>query len=437
MAESDRRKEAHVVTLSRDNYTRWRIELETALRGHGLWWHASGVEERVDEPGQMAAGGRAAEHAALVKSFREWDEKDSKARTVIIRTLDDVTFSHVADCTSSKSILERIAELRDPKTTDVLMTGITAFFSETWHETDDISSFMARLATHAGKVNSCKSEKSQISDQFIMAKTLTSLPESYAHFTQSWNLMAKSDTTLTLFREKILAAERNMVSSQPSASDAGDALQASGSRTQWRRGNKSGRTGQSNKTDTTCHNCGKKGHWKAECRNRVEDKRSKGKADTGDGSACAATRLQISLSAFAASSPDSIIADSGASRHMTGNRFWFRSLKRLDKPETFLAASGEIQAHHCGDIDVETSVDGKKWTRRTWENVLYIPALSASLYSHDGQRGQRIRVLAQAETNDDNKKRETVYRRSQGWVVTQTLHSGREAGGNRFCSSND
>ena len=51
---------------------------------------------------------------------------------VIMRTLDDMTFSHVADCSSSKAILDRVAELRDPKTTDVLMAGLTAFFAEMW-----------------------------------------------------------------------------------------------------------------------------------------------------------------------------------------------------------------------------------------------------------------------------------------------------------------
>lgn len=66
---------------------------------------------------------------------------------------------------------------------------------------------------------------------------------------------------------------------------------------------------------------------------------------------------------------------------MTGQRSWFKSLRPLDKPLTFLAADGQIVAEHVGDIDVETSVNGEEWTRRTWEDVLYIPSLTASLYS--------------------------------------------------------
>lgn len=247
-------------------------------------------KKRVMDPGPLAPGGNAADHAAKVKSFREWDEKDSKARSIILRTLDDVTFSHVHDRDSAKAILDRIAELRDPKTTDVLMTGITGFFAETWHESDDVSSFMARLAIHAGKVNGCKSQHSQISDQFIMAKTLTSLPREYGHFAQSWNLIAKSDTKLTEFREKILAAERTMYSANASTSQSGDALQAAGSRSQSRK-RTSGPSGEMNRRDGKCHRCGKKGHWKSECPMRKEDEgRNKEKSESGDGRACTASR---------------------------------------------------------------------------------------------------------------------------------------------------
>ena len=384
MAETSGRKEVNVVALGRDNYSRLRIEVETALRGQGLYWHASGAEPRIEEPAALAAAATAeqrTEHEEAVKSYRAWDEKDSKARTVIMRTLDDITFSHVADCTSSKAILDRICELRDPKTTDVLMTGLTAFFDEKWQEDDDVSSFMARLAVHASRVNGCKSDTVTIADQFIMAKTLTSLPPVFAHFVQSWHLVAKADSSLSSFREKVLSAERSMVDVQPSFGASGDALHASKSTMRDRRpqNRRAGQAGKS-KADSECHYCHKRGHWKSECRKRIEDEKNGKKED--DGTACAATAINIALSAYTVSSSTTIIADSGASQHMTGKRSWFKSLRRLAAPLTFLAADRQIVAEHVGDIAVETSkVDGKRWTTRTWKDVLYIPSLTASLYS--------------------------------------------------------
>ena len=364
MVGTEGRKEVNVVVLGRDNYARWRIEVETALRGLGLYWHASGAEPRIKEPAALAAAATNAEkadHAAAVKSYRAVDEKDSKARSIIMRTLDDVTFNHAADCSSAKAILDRIAELRDPKTTDVLMTGLTAFFDEKWEADDDVSSFMAKLAVHASRVNGCKSKTVTIADQMVMAKTLTSLPSAFAHFVQSWNLVAKADTSLSSFREKVLAAERSMVEpNRKHDAVAGEALRAE------RRGARRKQSDKDERFRGKCFRCGKYGHMKADCSVETES----GSSDSGDdkrsvtssrkradgqrrikksdrGGACLAGHENVALSAFGIRSSD-IIADSGASRHLTGNRSWFRSLSKLVQPLEFRSADGTIVATHVG-----------------------------------------------------------------------------------------
>ena len=393
MAESGR-KEVNVVALGRDNYARWRREIDAALRGHGLIWIADGTDKKPVVP---AAGD--ANYAAKKKEGREWESSDSKAQSIIMRTLDDLTFSHVADCVSAKSMMERISELRDPRTTDVLMTGITAFFAETWSAGDDVSSFMGRLAVHAARVNGCKSEKAQITDQFVMGKTMTSLPVSYAHFVQSWNLVAKADSTLTDFREKLLAAERSMAdTNRLHDAETGDALRAGRRFTR-------GRSEKDDQFRGKCFRCGKYGHMKTDCtaetesessdteddkrsvtssskrqREQRRNRKSDRKAKSEEGGACYAGHENVALSAFGFRSSD-IIADSGASRHLTGKKSWFRTLRKLEQPLEFRSAHGKIVATHIGDIDVETSVDGRKWRARTWADVLYVSGLTHSLYS--------------------------------------------------------
>ena len=68
MAKTEGRKEVNVVVLGRDNYGRWRIEVETALRGLGLYWIASGTDPRIEEPAALGAAATNAEKGGSCSS---------------------------------------------------------------------------------------------------------------------------------------------------------------------------------------------------------------------------------------------------------------------------------------------------------------------------------------------------------------------------------
>ena len=110
-----------------------------------------------------------------------------------------------------------------------------------------------------------------------------------------------------------------------------------------------------------------------DCRKRIEDE----KRDTKQESA----KAQVAMTAYLSRTTSAIVADCGASRHLTGQQDWFTSLKKLDQPIALTTASSAIAATHVGSIDVDISPDGKKWYRRVWEDVLFVPGLKSSLYS--------------------------------------------------------
>lgn len=59
-----------------------------------------------------------------------------------------------------------------------------------------------------------------------------------------------------------------------------------------------------------------------------------------------------------------IVADSGASVHLTGNIEWFSSLRKVSPPLILNIADGEtLKATQVGNIQIEKSVDGRKWER--------------------------------------------------------------------------
>lgn len=59
-----------------------------------------------------------------------------------------------------------------------------------------------------------------------------------------------------------------------------------------------------------------------------------------------------------------IVADSGASVHLTGNIEWFSSLQKVSVPLILnIADDKTLKATHVSNIQIEKSVDGRKWER--------------------------------------------------------------------------
>ena len=368
-----------VGTLTRSNYPRWITDMEDFLTGLRLWGHASG-DVAVKEKPAPGAG------EAAVKAYEDWKEKDAKAKNIIRRTLDDEMYAHVQDCLTAKDIMVRIRELRDPRTTDVLAKSLADFMSESWQETDTVTSFMARLARHANLVNGCKDESIKLADLFIVTKTLTSLPSRFSTFRESWQLGSagqKDERSLSKFREALLTSERAMQvheekTCQGSAPGDGEeaaalASQSRPARVQQRKqGREQGSTGS-----LTCWTCNKTGHKSWQCKSGKPGPAKGNKKMQADKALSGQTAL-----VFRESRRCEWIADSGATRHMTGQRDWFRDLRELKQPITLsTAAASDIQATHEGTIDVLVSVDGKAWQEKELKQVLLVPGTKTNLFS--------------------------------------------------------
>lgn len=347
------------------NYAHWSMLMERILRGHGLWIYVQG---KVTAPAEDYTD------STTTKAWLDWDKLDSKAVAIILQGLDQEKLNLVSDCKTSQQTWDRLKELAQPKATDVLMTAMTEFLNTQWESTDSVTSFLSRLAQVIGRIQSSQTKvtimDSKSQDRWVIAKILSSLPSRFASFVQSWNMMAKDDAKLDDFRQKLLAAERGLTGqAESSEATAGDAF-AAHSKT------KDKSKAKNKKYDGECHYCHKKGHKQAECRKKQRDEGAKTPAPS---------KTEPTMAAYGASTEpnDLIIADSGASRHITRRLDWFVSVRKLAQPSDFGCANGQAMfATHVGDIRVEVSVNGKNWSPIRWTDVLYVPnAGHATLFS--------------------------------------------------------
>jgi len=288
-----------------------------ALESYRIWEIASGTVSKPQEV-NISDGS-----TANRKEIEEWKAKDSKARSIIRSTLDDTTFDQVCDCESSADILKRIKIIHEPKTLNVLLELLREFFGYAWKSDSTVGTFVAGLKVIARRIEALESDDfgRNFNEKLIMAKILGCLPKEFDNFVTSWSLLSE-DVSLESFLEKLTNVERSITERSEDMSH--EVLK-----------------GIDKKFQGKCHKCGKKGHMQKDCWSKLEklaspeEKKAKEKLkDQKEETSLAAS------SAFKMSEGNRIIADSGASVHLTGNIEWFSS-RKLATPLILNVADGK------------------------------------------------------------------------------------------------
>ncbi|OWZ19834.1 hypothetical protein PHMEG_0005846 [Phytophthora megakarya] len=126
-----------------------------------------------------------------------------------------------------------------------------------------------------------------------------------------------------------------------------------------------------------CYNCGKRGHFKNECKSKKQFGDAFGNAtSSADSSDKAETGFVFQVSTQAAGA-DWVI-DSGASNHMTGTSGLLSNLHELTSSVVVTSGSGTaLTATHSGKPPLPLITGGSC----TLDNVLYVPGLQRNLVS--------------------------------------------------------
>lgn len=375
MADENALRDIRVTKISKATYSRWRIEIRDALESYRIWDITTG---RTTKPTEVI---NATGIVTNVKEIDDWKAKDSKARSVIRSTLDDVTFDQVCDCETSADIMKRIKACYEPKTLNALLEVLREFFEYSWKPDDTVGTFVAGLKVIARKIEALESEDfgNQFNEKLIIAKILGCLPKEFDSFVTSWSLLTET-MSLELFLEKLASAEKNIKGRLDDTTGEAFKLQSKSVNDQALKTTEK-------KFKPKCHKCGKIGHLKRYCKSKIEKPEKKEKSESSKGKKesenVEAEKGLSASSVFKLKNKGCIIADSGASVHLTSNIEWFSSLRKINVPLVLNIADGKIlKATHVGNIQSEKSVNGREWEKRTWESVYYCENMSnESLFS--------------------------------------------------------
>jgi len=377
--------------LQDDNYENWAWYCEQVLEEEGLW-------DLVDPDGteKEPAGVGSSKHEA-------WLQRDKVACRIIGRTVTDRFMGYVRRCTSARDLWTRLRNVLAASTKQQQMKWLSKFTNIQWTPDKSFHEYNEEFDLLLERLEACGVP---LANNVVKIIYMNGLPtETFGLWIQA-NQVRYCDTTMEVLRSDIRdmwdeSQQKTLASSKPAA---GGALIAH--KTQNANGISNGENKAKNsKKKGACHHCGKQGHFKRDCRERIAEEKTKEENNQNAAyggiarTIGSAYRSTAHHDAAHAACLDSWVTGSGASHHMIGNKEAFTRYLPFKSPMIIRGISDKnCQAVGAGDVKL---ID-QNGHERIISNVLYVPGMAQGLISiskltkdgwqvHFGKEGGDIR----------------------------------------------
>jgi hypothetical protein len=365
---------SHVIKLDDTNYQRWKLQVTLVLKASEVWEVTSGAELR-------PAADKATERKA-------WDFKDVSAQAIMVPLLDKKQCSHIYNCSTAKELWDKLAAIHSDASSLNKQNTLSKFFNfKTKNEDSVVEAF-----TEIEELSRCLNEMGvPMGETMVVTKIVSSLPDDKFHaFKKAWDSVPEASQTMPMLMGRLRKEE--LESKQFHETQSTEVHQKAKAFSTHATGKNNGKKGKQSieerKKNSTCNNCGNKGHWWKECKSAKSRRRENQPQPTKKSKTHAFMIHSFHLSDEASSS---WISDSGADQHVTGRREWFETFQEFDEPrKVSLTDKKEVLALGKGTIKLEARIDGE-WVKCTLYDVIYIPG-AVNLFSESvlAQKGYLI-----------------------------------------------
>lgn len=352
--------------LNNHNYQAWKFKMEMMLIRDELWHVIS------DPPPNPVTS--------------DWTKADTKARATIGLCIDDNQTSMVRNCATAKAAWTALKEYHDKGSEVYLLKKLTRL------ELPEDGDMEQHLQQFTDLLQRIADTGDPIPDKWQVAMLLCSQPDSFDPLATALEQRPRAELTLDLVKSKLLAeAEKRRERAGIGSVSGEKAL-----RTDFRRGGGgSGSTsGGAPKETRVCYHCKKPGHLKRNCRSLQRDGPRDGPSGSGKKEGNDQPKKQNEAKAKQASvaegplawmvghgEPTSWFVDSGASRHMTGDRKFFSSLDQSTGMSVLLADGEKADVAGIGQGKLVVLNGAGNPVDIVLGEVLFVPRLTSGLIS--------------------------------------------------------
>ena len=378
----------NITKLSEKNYGVWKVRMKAILSDRKLAGVVFGTEEKPKDP----------------KALKLWQRKDEQALTQITLAVDDEQTDHVQDATTAKEAWDILSVMHRPQGLSASTHLRGQFFSTYWKPGTSIRAHIAVLKDLRSQL---REVGNPISDQDMASTLLHSVSGPYESLVGEIEGADSSVMVTSKYVEsRLLGREARLkqLAERDVTVPAVETVLVSGSS-----GGVGSGTAPSARGPVNCVHCGKRGHTKANCWELIgvppgwvpKGKRPSGRKanvavansqvnmliatieesqEQGTGGCAALVNSIRSPTPSGRSPPKTWISDSGATKHISPNRSWFRNYTPIPSVKVSLGDGHVFEAIGKGDILVEAVVEGKP-VRSLLREVLYAPDSHYNLLS--------------------------------------------------------
>jgi hypothetical protein len=344
--------------LSSNNYRVWSELMIEALEGRGVWGYVEGLNTKPTDVDQL----------------RIWRQNNAIATGIIKGALSESQLGHVMGIRDAKEawdILKGIHQVNDSSRVQTLLAEFVKFQMDT--TIDEGASRLTRLQSEIGTLD----QASKPSDTIKTETLLAGLGPAYDP-----TLVALEAGSITKFEDivsRLRKAEMRLKSQGITVESQNTARSTQAE-------------GNSAKKKRACFHCGKKGHFKRECRKwlaeQSDTQANRGGVAGGHQAAAVTGRNEPETSerawaisrhirtvASEAQQTDPWYLDSAATSHMTNCKDLFTSFEYV-KDMVAVADGRQLDSQGRGTIRIRFT---SEWIRI--HQVLYVPGLQGNLLS--------------------------------------------------------